>query len=92
MEGNKASAHLEGQFEVIGVVPGNVVLKDNTTVDLRTISLEKANELYESGFPYLKKIVKQTKIETPAEEIKVVESTSDKAESSNTSNRNNSKK
>lgn len=53
---NKISKHIESKYKVIGLEPGKVICKDNTEVDLRTISLEKADELFNSGFPYLQKI------------------------------------
>jgi hypothetical protein len=50
------SSHLEGKFKVIGVLPGEVIWKTEK-VDLRTISLEKAEEIAAQGFPYLEKVV-----------------------------------
>lgn len=57
----KLSPALEGKFINVGVHPGVVVGKKFGTVDLRTISLAKAEELVKSGFPYLKKIEKEPK-------------------------------
>ena len=59
----KLSPVLEGKFEAVGVQPGIVAGKKFGTVDLRTISLEKAEALVKEGFPYLKKIEKQSKSE-----------------------------
>lgn len=50
------SPHLNKKFRVVGVVPGRVVTRGGDTVDLRTISLERAQELYDEGFPYLQRI------------------------------------
>lgn len=63
----KMSAALEGKFQVVGVLPGVVAGKKFGMVDLRTISLEKAEKLVKEGFPYLKKIEKPLKAEAPAE-------------------------
>lgn len=60
----KLSAALEGKFEAVGVLPGVITGKKYGTVDLRTISLEKAQKLVEAGFPYLKKVEKVPKAET----------------------------
>lgn len=60
----KLSPALEGKFEAVGVVPGIVTGKKFGTVDLTSISVEKAEELVKSGFPYLKKIEKPTKSES----------------------------
>lgn len=49
------SSHLEGKFKVIGVLPGEVIWKTEK-VDLRSISLEKAEEIASQGFPYLEKV------------------------------------
>lgn len=59
----KLSPALEGKFEAVGVVPGVITGKKFGTVDLRTLSLAKAEELVKAGFPYLKKIEKATKAE-----------------------------
>jgi hypothetical protein len=58
----KMSAALEGKFEVVGVLPGVIAGKKYGTVDLRTISLAKAEQLVKDGFPYLKKIEKAAKV------------------------------
>ena len=57
---NPPSAHLNGKFEVVGVLPG-VVQFGRQTVDLRKVSLEDAEKLYQAKFPYLKKVEKTTK-------------------------------
>lgn len=49
-----ASEAIKDHFDVIGVVPGEVRLSTGEIVDLRNISLQKAKELHENGFPYLK--------------------------------------
>lgn len=49
-----ASEAIKDHFDVIGVVPGEVRLSTGEIVDLGNISLEKAKELHENGFPYLK--------------------------------------
>jgi len=56
----KPSAHLEGKFKVVGVVPGPVKTKSFGVVDLRFITLNVAEKLHEKGFPYLEKIVAKT--------------------------------
>jgi hypothetical protein len=56
----KPSPHLNGKFEVIGVLPGEVVF-NKETVDLRIITAEKADELLKAGFPYLK-VKEKTKL------------------------------
>ncbi len=50
------SPHLSNKFRVVGVVPGRVVTRRHGTVDLRTITLELAQTLYDEGFPYLQPI------------------------------------
>ncbi len=59
----KLSPALEGKFEAVGILPGIVTGKKFGTVDLRTLSLEKAQKLVEAGFPYLKKVEKAPKAE-----------------------------
>lgn len=63
----KLSPELDGKFIAVGVLPGVITGKKYGTVDLRTISLEKAEKLVKEGFPYLKKIEKTPKHEVPAE-------------------------
>jgi len=60
MEESKASPHLAGKFKVVGVQPGEVVTR-NEVVDLRTISLAKAEELFKRGFRYLERINPEVK-------------------------------
>ncbi len=60
----KLSPALEGKFEAVGILPGIVTGKKFGTVDLRTLSLEKAQKLVEAGFPYLKKVEKAPKAES----------------------------
>lgn len=50
------SPHLVRKFRVVGVEPGRVYVPGHGTVDLRTISLELAEELFAEGFPYLERI------------------------------------
>ncbi len=58
----KLSPALQGKFEVVGVLPGVIAGgKKFGTVDLRTVSLAKAEKLVEGGFPYLKKTEKVSK-------------------------------
>jgi len=47
------SKHLVGKYEVVGVLPGEVYFRGET-VDLRSVTLEKADEIVKAGFPYLK--------------------------------------
>ncbi|SDK35210.1 hypothetical protein SAMN05421823_102531 [Catalinimonas alkaloidigena] len=56
------SSALEGKFEVVGIVPGKVMI-DGQTVDFTTISLTKAEALYnrKGGCRYLKKMEKSAK-------------------------------
>lgn len=63
----KLSPALEGKFKNVGVLPGVITGKKYGTVDLRTISLEKAEELVKKGFPYLQKIEKEPKTTSTAE-------------------------
>jgi hypothetical protein len=63
----KLSPALDGKFIAVGVLPGVITGKKYGTVDLRTISLAKAEKLVNEGFPYLKKIEKAPKAEVPAE-------------------------
>lgn len=55
-----ASKHLAGEYEVVGVVPGEIAIAGaHQFIDLRTIDLETAHALYKAGnFPYLKKVEK----------------------------------
>lgn len=62
-ESPKLSPAIEGKFEAVGVLPGVITGKKYGTVDLRSISLEKAQKLVDAGFPYLKKIEKAPKAE-----------------------------
>lgn len=48
---------LDGAYEVLHVVPGPIGYKRNL-IDLRTISVQQAEELIKQGFPYLKKVIK----------------------------------
>lgn len=66
-EDPKLSPALEGKFIAVGVVPGVITGKKYGTVDMRTMSLEKAEKLVALGFPYLKKVEKAAKAEVPAE-------------------------
>lgn len=50
------SPHLARKFRVVGVEPGRVVVPGHGTVDLRTISLELAEQLAAEDFPYLERI------------------------------------
>lgn len=59
----KLSAALDGKYEAVGVVPGEITGKKFGTVDLRSISLEQAEKLVAAGFPYLKKVEKPAKTE-----------------------------
>ncbi|MFN3758454.1 MAG: hypothetical protein ACK4SF_04485 [Algoriphagus aquaeductus] len=59
----KLSPAIEGKFEAVGVLPGVITGKKFGTVDLRSISLEQAEELVKKGFPYLKKSEKAVKAE-----------------------------
>lgn len=64
----KLSPALQGKFEAVGVLPGVIAGgKKFGTVDLRTVSLAKAEKLVEAGFPYLKKAEKVTKASEPAD-------------------------
>lgn len=58
---DKISKHIESKYKVIGVVPGKVVTKNNNVVDLRTISMEEADKLFNDGFPYLELVSKSSK-------------------------------
>lgn len=49
-----ASEAIKDHFKVVGVEPGEIRLASGEIVDLTTISLERAKELAEQGFPYLK--------------------------------------
>jgi hypothetical protein len=57
----KLSPALNGKFEAVGVAPGVIVTKKYGDVDLRTLSLEKAELLVKNGFRYLRKIEKPAK-------------------------------
>jgi len=48
-----ASPHIKGHYTVVKVVPGEIILRGQL-VDLRSIKLEKARELFQEGFRYLK--------------------------------------
>jgi len=48
------SAHIKDHYSVVKVLPGVMIFKGET-IDLRTISKAKADEIYEAGFKYLKK-------------------------------------
>lgn len=56
MEGSIASPHIKDHYKVVGVVPGVVRARDGKFVDLTTISLERAHELYAQKFPFLQKV------------------------------------
>jgi hypothetical protein len=62
------SPHLAGKFKVIGVLPGEVHFKKET-VDLRTITAEKAEEIFKAGFPYLQREIGQSKIIADKKEL-----------------------
>ena len=61
---NPPSKHLNGKFEVVGVIPGPIDMRGKT-YDLRTITLEKAEELAKMKCPYLKRV--ETSSGKPAE-------------------------
>lgn len=62
------SRHLEGKFKVVGVLPGEVIWR-NEKIDLRHITLEKAQEIHKAGFPYLQPVLIAPRIkEKKAEE------------------------
>lgn len=50
----KISPAIEGQFEMVGILPGIVIIKGQE-VDFTKISLEQAEELHKNGCRYLKK-------------------------------------
>jgi hypothetical protein len=53
----EASKALDGHYKVVGIQPGRVATLTHRTVDLRTIDLATAHELFKSGkFPYLEKV------------------------------------
>lgn len=54
----KLSPVLEGKFQAVGVEPGLIVSKKFGDVDLRYITLEKAEALVNGGFKYLRKLEK----------------------------------
>lgn len=56
MEGSIASPHIKDHYKVVGVVPGVVRARDGKLVDLTTISLERAHELFAQKFPFLEKV------------------------------------
>lgn len=47
---------IEGRYRIVGVKPGVIVSHKHGTIDLRTLTLAKADELYKAGFRYLEKI------------------------------------
>lgn len=51
------SHHLEDKFKVVGVLPGEVIWR-NEKIDLRSITLEKAEEIHKQGFPYLQPVLR----------------------------------
>lgn len=62
------SHHLEDKFKVVGVLPGEVIWRKEK-IDLRTITLEKAEEIHKQGFPYLQPVLIAPRIkEKKAEE------------------------
>lgn len=64
------SPELKGKFEAVGVVPGLIYSKKFGEVDLRTLSLEKAETLVKDGFRYLKKAETISKAPLPIAEEK----------------------
>jgi hypothetical protein len=51
------SPALDGKYELVGILPGEVELPDLGKIDLRTCTLEQANNFVVTGrFPYLKRI------------------------------------
>jgi|GEM_PF-2260062 len=52
----KPSPALEGKFEIVGVEPGLINFPELGNVDLRSVSLEVAEQLYADNCPYLKKV------------------------------------
>lgn len=61
-EERKLSKHLEGAYELIGILPGEVIIK-NVSYDFRTMSRAQADELFatDRGKKYLKKVEKTQK-------------------------------
>ena len=48
-----ASPHIKGHYTVVKVVPGEIIVRGKM-IDLRTIKLDTARELFQNGFRYLK--------------------------------------
>lgn len=68
MEGSIASPHIKDHYKVVGVVPGVVRARDGKLVDLTTVSLERAHELFAQKFPFLEKLEASADL-TTVEEI-----------------------
>lgn len=73
-EDRKPSPHIEGKYEIAHVKPG-VVIHKGSRVDLRTISLAKADKLAAEGFKYLKKVQSSTKKEADGHDKEAKKST-----------------
>jgi hypothetical protein len=54
----KSTTILDGQFEVIGLVPGPVLCALGK-VDLAKITVSQARDLLAINFPYLREVVKK---------------------------------
>lgn len=55
----EVSKHIKEHYNVVGIVPGPVIIPGFGTVDFTTVSKEVADRLFESGSKYLKKKRKQ---------------------------------
>ena len=55
---NTAWEGLKGKFEIVGVVPGIVVV-NSKEYDLRTISADEAKHLLDVGCPFIKVVANQ---------------------------------
>lgn len=64
------SPEMKGKFEAVGVVPGLIYSKKFGEVDLRDLSLERAEQLVKEGFRYLKKVEPSPKATMPSTEEK----------------------
>lgn len=53
------SKHLEGKFEMVGVRPGKIRLKDGSTIDTRTCSAAVAEKAVKNGSTFIRKVEKQ---------------------------------
>lgn len=52
----KLSKHLEGKFEMVGIMPGNIRLRNGRTIDTSKATVAQAEEAVKMGCKYIKKV------------------------------------